>query len=170
MIQNSAGSWNDNDWLTASDSELVAACPRLTELTITPNPYDARAAETGVLHDPAGKALPAISETVAACEGLPDFNTLQILHIPAPPPHPVCWCGWQRCGNRMLHGEQWERSLRKQAKAMKDFTIDCLKKSESGRQEREGRKRITVRVVRLNSALPRPDYYPGSVEVEEYEV
>ena len=70
----------------------------------------------------------------------------------------------------MLHGDQWERSLRKQAKAMKDFTIDCLKKSESGRQEREGRKRITVRVVRLNSALPRPDYYPGSVEVEEYEV
>ena len=53
---------------------------------------------------------------------------------------------------------------------MKDFAIDCLKKSKSGRQEGEGRNRITVRVVRLSSTLPRPDYYPGSVETEEYEV
>ena len=52
---------------------------------------------------------------------------------------------------------------------MKDFAIDCLK-SKSGRQEGEGRNRITVRVVRLSSTLPRPDYYPGSVETEEYEV
>ena len=70
----------------------------------------------------------------------------------------------------MLHEEQWERSLRKQAKTMKDFAIDCLKKLKSGRQEGEGRNRITVRVVRLSSTLPRPDYYPGSVETEEYEV
>ena len=70
----------------------------------------------------------------------------------------------------MLHGDQWERSLRKQAKAMKDFTIDCLKTLKSGRHEGGGRKRTVVRVVRLSVTLPHPDYGPGSVEVEEYEV
>ena len=170
MIQGSAGSWNDNGWLTASDSGFVAACPRLTELTVMPNPYDTRATGVGVLHDPAGRALLALSELVAACKALPDFDTLQILHIPAHPPHPVCWCGRQRCGNRVLHVKQWEQSLREQARGLKDFAIDCLRTSQIKRQEGEGRKRTTIRVVRLSSALPCPDDYLCSVEVEEYEV
>ena len=70
----------------------------------------------------------------------------------------------------MLHVEQWKQSLREQAKCMKDFAIICLKESKIGRQEGERRKRITVRVVRLSSALSNPNYYPGFVEVEEYEV
>ena len=37
--------------------------------------------------------------------------------------------------------------------------------------EGEGRNlRTTVRVVKLNSVLTLPNYYPGPVEVEVYEV
>ena len=74
------------------------------------------------------------------------------------------------CGNRTLHVGQREQSLGEQAKGPKDFVIDCLKTSQLGRREGEGRNRTTVRAVRLNPALPRPNYYPGSVEVEEYGV
>ena len=52
---------------------------------------------------------PRLTELVAAFEALPDFDTLQILHVPAPPPHPMYWCGQNRCGNCMLHVEQWEQ-------------------------------------------------------------
>ena len=56
------------------------------------------------------------------------------------------------------------------ARDMKEFTIECLKKSKAGCHEGEGRKGITVRTINLRSALPRKDYYPGSVEGEEYKV
>ena len=56
------------------------------------------------------------------------------------------------------------------ARDMKEFTIECLNKSKTGCHEGEGRKRIAVRMIKLRPALPRPDYYPGSVEGEEYEV
>ena len=52
----------------------MAAYPRLTELTISANPYDARVTKTGILHNPVRRALLAISELVAACEALPDFD------------------------------------------------------------------------------------------------
>ena len=152
-----------------TDSGFVAACPKLTEVTIFPDPYNARITETGILCDPDRRVLSAMSELVVACNALPDFDTLQILHFSVPPHHPICWCEWERCRNHILHVKQREQSLREQARDMKDFAINCLK-SKTGCREGEGRKRITVRVVRLNSALPRPDYYPGSVEVEEYEV
>ena len=74
------------------------------------------------------------------------------------------------CGDRTLHVGQREQSSGKQMKGMKDFVIDCLKTSQLGRREGEGRKRTTVRAVRLSSALLRPNYYPGSAEVEEYGV
>ena len=54
---------------------------------------------------------------------------------------------------------------------MKNFAIDRLKTLKSGHHiKAEGMKRIIVRIVRLSFALPHPDYLPGSVEVEEYEV
>ena len=53
---------------------------------------------------------------------------------------------------------------------MKDFAIDRLKTLESGRHTAVGMKKIIVRIARLSFALPHPDYLPGSVEVEEYEV
>ena len=156
--------------LTAtSNSGLVAACPKLTELTVTPDPYDTKATKTGVLHDPAGTALSAISELVVACEALPDFDTFQTLHVPVFRLSP-CWCGLHRCDDRTLHEKQWEESRREQARGMKDYAIDRLKTLKSGRHKAEGMKRTIVRIVGLSFALPHPDYLPGSVEVEEYEV
>ena len=70
----------------------------------------------------------------------------------------------------MLHVEQLEQSLREQAKRMKDFAIECLKKSKIGHQEGGGRRRIAVRVVRLSPAFSRSSYYPDYVEVDEHEV
>ena len=58
--------------------------------------------------------------------------------------------------------------MKDQANGMRDSAIDCLKSPNMGSQVRQRRKRTTVRVIRLNSARPRPD--PGSVKVEEYEV
>ena len=74
------------------------------------------------------------------------------------------------CGDRALHAEQRGRSLREQAKRLKDFVIDCLRTSQIGRRKGEGKKRTTVRAVRLSSALLRPNYYPDSGEVEAYGV
>ena len=148
----------------------MAACPRLTELTVTPNPYDTRATETGVLHDPAGTVLSAISELVIACEALPDFDTLQILHVPAPRDDGVRGCGELWCNNRTLHANQWGRLRREQVGGLKDFTIDCLETLKSRRHKGEGRKRTIVRIVRMRYVIGRPDYLPRSVEVEEYEM
>ena len=133
----------------------------LTELTVLSNPYDTRTTETGVLHDPAGMALSVISELVVACEALPDFNTLQILHVPALAPSPY-WYGLRISDNNKLHEELWEQSRMEQARGMKDFAIDCLKTLKSRRHEGEGRKRTVVRMVRVGPILP--------VKVEEYEV
>ena len=169
MVQHSVKSLSDNNSRLHPTSGFVAACPKLTEVTIFPDPYYARITETGILCDPDRRVLSAMSELVVACKALPDFDTLQILHFSVPPHHPICWCEWERCRNHILHMKQREQSLREQARDMKDFAINCLK-SKTGCREGEGRERITVRVVRLNSTLPRPDYYLGSVEVEEYEV
>ena len=53
---------------------------------------------------------------------------------------------------------------------MRRFTIKCLMKPKTGCHEAEGRKKVTARVIRLSLALPRPNYYLGFAEVEEYEV
>ena len=139
----------------------MAACPRLTELTVWSNPYDTRTTETGVLHDPAGIALSVISELIVACEALPDFDTFQILHVPAFPPS-AYWYGLRISDKNKLYGELWEQSRMEQARVMRDFAIDCLKTLKSRRHEGEGRKRTVVRMVRVGPTL--------SVKVEEYEV
>jgi len=104
-----------------------------------------------------------MSELVIACKALPDFETLQILYFPTAPPHPICWCGH--------HGpsrEQWEQALREQGEIIKDLAMDCLKAQKMECQEEEGRKRTTVRVVKLTPATPRGSH-PGYVNVEECE-
>ena len=145
----------------------MAACPMLAELTIYPYQYDAIMTEEGFVHDPIGKALSAISGLVIACEALPDFDTLQIVYNTFLPPCLECWCGPKQCGSHALHREQWEQSLKEQAKGMKDVAVDCFKKSKAGCQERDGRKKITVRVVRLSSARSYPLFHP---DVEDYRV
>ena len=129
---------------------FVVACPRLTELTIFPYPYDFRITEREILHDPAGKALPAISELVFACESLPDFDTIQILCFPTLEPYKILSCERGKC------------------------SCSVLCKGKAGRQEREGRRRTTVRVIRFSSVAsftcPPSNYPADSVEVEVYEV
>ena len=127
------------------------------------------------MHDPAGKVLPALSELVFACETLPHFDTIQILCFPALEPNlfdPLPACRREKCSCSMLCVRQWELSLKEQAKGMKDFVIDCLKRSKAGCQEGERREGTTVRVVNLafSSAYSPLNYPPGSVKVEECKV
>ena len=115
---------------------FVAACSRLTEREI--------------LHDPAGKALSAISELVFACEPLPDPDTIQILYFPTLEPYKILSCEQEKC------------------------SCSVLCRGKAGCQEREGRRRTTVRVIRFSSVAsftcPPSNYPADSVEVEVYEV
>ena len=105
------------------------------------------------MHDPGGKALSVLSELVFACDVLPDFGTIKILCFPAFQPYETLFCRQEKCSCSALCNVQWERLMKEQAKGMKDFVIDHLKKSKAGRQEGDERKRITVRVVRTNISL-----------------
>ena len=147
----------------------MAACPRLTELTVLfRHRYDAQHAETGTLIDPTEGARSAMSELVVACKALPDFDTLQVVRDTIIPDHLVCWCGWRGCGSRMGSSKQQEEISRKQMKDMKDWAIDCLKKpgTEFQKGEERERKRITLRVFMFDPGRP----CHSSGEVEEYEV
>ena len=106
-----------------------------------------------------------MSKLVVAYEALPDFDALRIPYF-LPPLHLVYWYRRERGGNHIHHVEQREHPLMERARGTGQFTIECFKKSKMGCHEAEGRKKITVRVIRLSSALSRPDYYPGPVEVE----
>ena len=126
------------------------------------------------MHDPAGKALSALSELVFVCKVLPHFDTIKILCFPADQPYNTPSCRQEKCSCSVLCKVQWERLMKEQAKGMKNFVIDHLKKSKAGRQEGDERKRIMVRVVRTNISLSQIysplSYPPGSVEVEECEI
>ena len=171
MIQRSIESQDESDDLLPPTSGFVAACPRLTELTvISPHPHDSHRRETGALTDPVGSARSAASELVNACKALPDFDTFQIAHFPFVTLFPKCPCGWFLCGGSSI-GTREPRAEQNQIsgiKAVKDSVIDCLKpKAEC--QEGEGRKKIMLRIIELDSERRSP-YYLGSVKVEEYEV
>ena len=101
---------------------------------------------------------------MTACKGLPDFETLQIVHIPSPTPSLVCNCKTGKRGCHKPSREQLDQT-REEVRSLKKWTIECLK-SEVGYREGERRKRTTIRVIRLGPDRP----FPGSVEVEEYEV
>ena len=151
------GSRDENYGLLPLPSEFVAACPRLTELTIVcPHPNDGPVAETGILPDPNESVRSAASELVIACKMLSDFDTLQIVHFPHRGHH----------GARDRHGHSRElKQSRDEVKGLKDWVMNCLK-SETGRQEGEGRKKTTLRVIKLS-----PDRaLLSSVEVEVYTV
>ena len=147
----------------------MAACPRLTELTVVfHHQYDGQHAETGTLIDPAGGARSAMSELVVACKALPDFATLQVVRFTLVPGHLICSCGWGGCGSRMDSSKQKEEILRKQTEDMKDWAMDCLKRSETGWREGEERKRkrTTLRVFMFGPGRP----CHSLAKVETYEV
>ena len=146
-------------------SGFVAACPRLTELSVIfPYQYDTfEEWNTGVRIDPARRARPAMLKLIAACKALQDFNTLQIVRLPFRPPYRVCPCDGP-C--EYLHSsfpeEQWEQLLEEYMTDLEEWTIDCLKRPKTGCLEEEGRKRITLRIIEFGY-----DYF---AEVREYEV
>ena len=139
----------------------MAACPKLTELTIIyPHPYDAPVTvET---------ARSATSELVDACKALPDFDTLQIVHLAVTKPSLNRWCGLTRCSKLRPYPEERKRELKGLMKDVKGWATDCLKKPRTGFQEGEARKTTTLRVIELSQDHPWP--HLGPVKVEEYEV
>ena len=124
----------------------------LTELTVIfPYLRCTRLTETGVLLDPTRESAQlAISELVAACKMLPDFHTFQIVCLLIIQSHMACWCGGKCDKTIPWRMSQWDRSLREQAKGMKDFAIDCLKKAGIGYLEGERRKRTTLRIIQFS--------------------
>lgn len=148
-------------------SRFAAACPRLTELTIVyPNPLDAhQTSGTVILFDPAGSAHSTVLELVTVCKALPHFDTFQIVYPPSPTPSSLCRCH-QGMRSRRRPSKEQLKQMEQEVKGLKDWTIECLKKSKVRRQEGEGRKRTTLRVIELSPDRP----LLGSVEVEVYEV
>jgi hypothetical protein len=136
-------------------SGFVAACPKLTELTIIcPHAGTVEDTETEYL-GPAGSVRSATSELVNACKALPDFDTLQIVYGC----QPMYW--------ELYHSEIPRRqTLREHAGYAKDSAINCLREPETGCRERGGRKKITVRVIELVMG----NHDPTSVRVEVCEV
>ena len=142
----------------------MAACPKLTELTvISPYPDGAQLTETGILLDPGGRARSVISELIVACKALPDFNTLQIVCYRFVPPRLACWCGWGECDRHRSSSEPWDQVWGKQTKDLEAWVIDCLRKPTTGCRDGEGKKKTTLRAIKFS---------PGrrSIEVEECQV
>ena len=138
----------------------------LTELTIIyPDPLDSHqtpGAET--IPDSAGRARSAVLELITVCKGLPDFDTLQIVHLPSLTPSLICDCKKGMRGCHKPSGEQLDQT-REEVKGLKKWAIGCLKKLEMECQEGEGRK-TTLRVIKLGPDRP----FPGPVQVKVYEV
>lgn len=147
----------------------MAACPGLTELTITcPDLFDAvQTTETRVLFDLARSARSAVLELVDACKTLPDFEIFQIARFPLGrhpliQPPPKCFCGVAGCDGHEDPGGTRERALREQVEDLKDLVIEHLKKSETGCQERRNSKGATLRLRVI-------EFGPDHPKVEEYE-
>ena len=135
-------------------------CPRLTELTVIfPHLHWAQHKKMRLLLDQGEKARSAISELVGACKALPDFDTLQTVRFPIIPSYLVCWCGRAECDCN------WKLESKRQTKDLDKWVIDCLKESNMGCREGEG-KRTMLRVIKFGSGHP----CQTSVAVEEYEM
>ena len=165
MVQHSVKSLSDNDTRLHPTSGFVAACPKLTELTvISIYPRYVRLNRVAVPLDPTREnAHSAISELVVACRALPDFDTFQIVRIPTATPYLIGWDGWMISDDHIPPIKRSERVLRGQTKDLRDWAIDCLKKPGTGSCKEKGRKEITLRVITFN---------PGdrSEGVEEYKM
>lgn len=121
-----------------------------------------------------GATRSTISEVVNACKYLPDFDTIQIVHILGWGAHRPAVRGYDQMRDGGLpSAEQLVQEVRDRVNDVKDLAIDCLKRPEMGYQEGEGRKRITLRVIELGRYRPPGKNRPGSLRVnrvDEYEV
>ena len=170
MIQHLVGSLDAGGDSPSPISGFIAACPKLTELTIIcPQQGSIEATETGYFHDPVGSVRSATSGLANACKALSDFDTFQIVHFPASIPDLIC-------GHALPDGVRDGRvrptlqTPREHVDGVKDLVINCLKEPETGCREGKGRKRTTVRVIELVARGSYPNLYLDSVEVEEYKV
>lgn len=139
-------------------------CSRLAELTILhPHPTgDQVTVDT---------EHAAIRGLVDGCKTLPDFDTLQVVHLLPYPPVPGM------SGKFISISSKERQALMERVKGVVDCAVDCLKKGNMKCQEGGGKK-ITLRAIGLSSflVLPRPGddglfrFSLGSAEVEEYQV
>ena len=131
----------------------MAAFPKLTELTIIyPDPLDSHQTPG------AGTTHSEVSKLIIACRGLPDFDMLQIVHLPSPTPSLLCDCKMGMRGCHKPSKEQLDQT-REEMRGLKKWAVQCLK-SEAGR------KKSTLRVIELGPDRP----FPGSVRVKKHEV
>ena len=156
-------------------SGYVAACPRLTELTVLcPHPHllpdNFQLSEAS----PLGPIRSAHSETIGlvdVCKALPNFETLQIVHFSLNTSGPVRGPEGERAKRLPLMNQ----ASREQVEGMKGWALAGLKKPQTG-HERVGRRKKTLRIIELSSSLTHlgyfshPRYLPGPVKVEECEV
>ena len=147
------------------------ACPRLTELTlIYPHPDGPPLTPgKGIPTDVVGTARSVTPELVNACKALPDFDTLQIVHLLLNTPPSTCTEWWMR-SDRLSALNRRRRTLREQVEGVKDLAVDCLEKSTPGRLEGEGRKRVTLRVVELTPCPHVGTDYPEYATIKKVEV
>ena len=147
----------------------MAACPRLTELTlIYPHPDDTLVSETGLPLDVVKTTCSAAMDLVTACKSLPDLDTIQIVHFVGREQYPPA----RRHGlgsDSPAAMEQRRRQLRARVEGVKDSVIDCLKKLKRGSQEGEGRRRTTLRVIELDTYRLPGELYLDSMKVEKVE-
>jgi len=93
-----------------------------------------------------------MSELLGACNALPDFDTLQIVHFLPNTPSPGYVDWWLR-NNGLLPTQQRKQALSEQVrgvKGVKDLAIDYLKKPKGRYRGGRGRKETTLRVIELS--------------------
>ena len=113
-----------------------------------------------------------MSELVDACQALPDFDTLQIVHY-LPRPSPSCRVDVPPRGYIIPSVGQQKQESKEEVNGLKDWAMDCLRKSRTGCQEGEGRKKTMIKVIELGSYVRADDLdtsHLDVLEVEEYEV
>lgn len=117
----------------------------------------------------------ATLEMIHACKALPDFDTFQIVQIVqialylTPTPSPSILDRWLRGHKKSsLSSIVWRPVLKEQS--VKDWAMARWKRSETGRQEGEGKKRSTLKVIELSMHGTVERYHLDSLAVEECEV
>ena len=132
-----------------------------------PHPHDT--VEAGNLLDTVGTVHSAMLELVNACRVLPDFDTLQIVHVLLG--ESVLICGSIRITLTLT--DQRERALREQMEGVRDLALDSLRKVKAGCWE--GKEKVMLRVIELSPHFPLVGprlgaAHLGSVKVEGFEV
>jgi len=151
----------------------VAAFPRLSELTaIYPAPRDAPVTAMGVLLETVGAVRSTTLKLINACKVLPDFDTFQIVHLLPATPSLGC-VGTFRGISYLAATERRKQDLGEQVDLVRDWAMEYLKKAKSECQERDGGKKVMLRVIGLGLDRPTAGFYVDHAKVqkvEEYEV